>query len=270
MSGATAAAPMTRAPGTVLEPAALFDLEGMVALVTGASGGLGARFAEVLAKAGATVVLTGRRVRELEEVSARCPRSLAVPGDATAAEDRARLVRTAVDHYGRLDLLVNNAGLARVVRAEDEEPESFAAVLDLNLTAVFGLCRLAGEQMLAQGSGSIINIASIYGMVASGGLPQAAYAASKGGVVNLTRELAAQWAARGVRVNAICPGWFRSEMTAEMLDNESGRNWVNRRTPMGRPGEAGELDGALLFLASRASSYVTGTTIAVDGGYLAI
>ncbi|AJE85053.1 MULTISPECIES: SDR family NAD(P)-dependent oxidoreductase [Streptomyces] len=257
-------------PEAVPTPAALFDLSGSVVLVTGASGGLGARFASVAAAAGARVVLAARRAERLAEVAADCPGALAVPCDVTSAADRARLVDTAVEHFGRLDVLVNNAGAARVVPATEEDPADFASLVDLNLSSVFALTQLAGARMLAQGSGSVVNIASVYGMVASGSLPQAAYAASKGGLVNLTRELAAQWARRGVRVNAICPGWFHSEMTTEMLDNDSGSTWVNRRTPMGRSGSAGELDGALLFLASAASSYVTGAVLPVDGGYLAI
>ncbi|KJS56289.1 hypothetical protein VM98_08105 [Streptomyces rubellomurinus subsp. indigoferus] len=257
-------------PPPVGDPAALFRLDGQVALVTGASSGLGARFARVLAAAGARVALTARREGQLKEVAAHCPDSLAVPCDVTLPEDRERLVATVAEHFGRIDVLVNNAGSSRVVPAEQERPEAFAGLVDVNLTSVFALSRLVGERMLAQGSGTIVNIASIYGLVASGTLPQAAYAASKGGVVSLTRELAAQWARRGVRVNAICPGWFRSELTADMLDTESGRRWITQRTPMGREGTLDELDGALLYLASRASSYVTGTAVPVDGGYTSI
>jgi NAD(P)-dependent dehydrogenase (short-subunit alcohol dehydrogenase family) len=260
--------------GTAIRPPAdslsLFRLDGQVALVTGASSGLGARFARVLAAAGARVVLTARRAEQLKAVAEDCPGSLVIPCDVTVPEDRERLVTAVVERLGRIDVLVNNAGSSQVVRAEREQLAGFAALVDINLTSVFALSQLAGAQMLAQGTGAIVNIASIYGLVASGTLPQAAYAASKGGVLNLTRELAAQWARRGVRVNAICPGWFRSELTAEMLDTESGRNWINQRTPMGREGTLDELDGALLYLASRASSYVTGTAIPVDGGYVSI
>ena len=266
------AAPSLPPPApAVLPPGALFSLTDRVAVVTGASGGLGARFAEVLAAAGAAVVVTARRGERLAEVARRCgDDSLAVVGDLTRGEDRERLIAEVVDRYGRIDVLVNNAGASSVGPAENQSAEDFAGILDLNLTSVFALCQLAGRSMLERGAGSIVNIASIYGLAASGSLPQAAYAASKGGLVNLTRELAAQWAPRGVRVNAICPGWYRSELTADMLDTESGRNWVNRRTPMGRAGEPDELDGALLFLAGRASTYVTGAVVPVDGGYLAV
>jgi NAD(P)-dependent dehydrogenase (short-subunit alcohol dehydrogenase family) len=262
---------LTRSAPAVLPPGALFSLADHVAVVTGASGGLGVRFAEVLAAAGASVVVTARRGERLAEVARRCgEKSLAVVGDLTRAEDRERLVAEVLDRYGRIDVLVNNAGGSSVGPAESQPLHEFAGIVDLNLTSVFALCQLVGRSMLERGGGSIVNIASIYGMAASGSLPQAAYAASKGGLVNLTRELAAQWAPRGVRVNAICPGWYRSELTSDMLDTDSGRNWVNRRTPMGRAGEPGELDGALLLLAGRAGTYVTGAVVPVDGGYLAI
>jgi NAD(P)-dependent dehydrogenase (short-subunit alcohol dehydrogenase family) len=248
----------------------LFSLDGKVAIVTGASGGIGARFAQVLAAAGARVVLAARRAERLRMVAERCPGSLAVPCDLLVESDRRDLMRTVTDRLGGVDILVNNAGLTQVVPAEREAVEDFASIVAVNLTATFALCQAAAGPMLARGSGSIINVASIYGMAASGSLPQAGYAASKGGVVNLTRELAAQWASRGIRVNALCPAWFRSEMTGSMLDDDKGRAWITRRTPMGRAGAPHELDGALLFLAGQASSYVTGIALPVDGGYLTI
>jgi NAD(P)-dependent dehydrogenase (short-subunit alcohol dehydrogenase family) len=259
-----------RGAAPVQTPGELFGLKDRVAVVTGASGGLGARFAEVLSAAGAKVVLAARRKDRLDAVAARCADALAVACDMTVAADRERLVRAALDRYGRIDVLVNNAGTASLRPAEEQSPQEFSWIVDVNLTAVFAISQLVGRHMLERGSGSIVNIASVYGVAASGSLPQAAYAASKGGLVNLTRELAAEWAGRGVRVNAICPGWFHSDLTASMLDSRSGLNWVNRRTPMGRPGTPGELDGALLFLAGAASSYVTGAAVPVDGGYLAI
>lgn len=253
-------------------PAAeLFRLDGQVALVTGASSGIGAHLAGVLARAGARVALAARREGPLKEVAAALPGSLAVPCDVTDARDRERLLRSVAEELGPLDVLVNSAGLSRVEPAEQQSEQSFADVVAVNLTAVFALSSAVAAGLLAEGrGGSIVNIASVYGLVGSGSLPQAAYAASKGGVVNLTRELAAQWAARGVRVNAICPGWFRSEMTAAMLDSAQGRAWVERRTPMRRPGALHELEGPLLFLASQASTYVTGTALPVDGGYLTL
>jgi len=251
------------------EPKALFGLDGAVAVVTGASSGLGARFAEVLTAAGATVVLAGRRESRLHAVAQQCPGSVAVACDVTVDADRRRLVATAADTFGRVDVLVNNAGVSGVVPAVEQDVDEFASTVAVNLTATFALCQLVAPGMLDNGGGSIVNIASIYGMVGSGSLPQAAYAASKGGVVNLTRELSAQWAAGGVRVNALCPGWFRSEMTEEMFDDK-GISLITSRTPMRRTGEPNKRDGALLFLASAASSYVTGIALPVDGGYLTI
>jgi NAD(P)-dependent dehydrogenase (short-subunit alcohol dehydrogenase family) len=143
-------------------------------------------------------------------------------------------------------------------------------VIEVNLIAQFALAQLAGQSMLARGSGSIINVGSVLGMVGVGQMPQASYTASKAGVHNLTRELAAQWARRGVRVNAIAPGWFRTDMTEGLFTNEKALSWLRRKVPMGRGGEDGELDGLLLYLASDASSYVTGQVIAVDGGFTAV
>ncbi|WP_328322436.1 SDR family NAD(P)-dependent oxidoreductase [Streptomyces sp. NBC_00388] len=252
------------------DPSHIFRLDGQVAVITGASSGIGAHFARLLTAGGARVALAARREGPLKELSDELPGSIAVPCDVTLQEDRERLVRTVTERLGPIDVLINNAGLSEIVPAEQQTVESFNNIVAVNLTAVFALSATAGAAMLERGRGSIINIASVYGLVASGSLPQAAYAASKGGVVNLTRELAAEWAARGVRVNALCPGWFWSEMTEDMLGNDKGRSWVERRTPMRRAGELSELDGALLFLASAASSYVTGAAIPVDGGYLTV
>ncbi|MFF4405007.1 SDR family NAD(P)-dependent oxidoreductase [Streptomyces sp. NPDC001262] len=261
---------MNEATATTTDPTRIFRIDGKVAVVTGASSGIGAHFARLLTAAGARVALAARREGPLKELSAELPGSIAVPCDVTLAEDRERLVRTVTEQLGPVDILINNAGLSETVPAEKQSVESFDSIVGVNLTAVFALSQAVGTGMLERGSGSIVNIASVYGLVASGSLPQAAYAASKGGVVNLTRELAAQWAARGVRVNALCPGWFWSEMTADMLGNDKGRTWVERRTPMRRAGELHELDGALLFLAADASSYVTGASVPVDGGYLTV
>ncbi len=240
-------------------------LRGRVAVVTGASSGLGLRFARVLHGAGATVYAAARREKPLEELAAELgDRIVPVVCDVTSADDVDRLM----DAVGpRLDIVVNNAGLGDVIAAEDEPVEQFRAVIEVNLVAVFAVSRRAARIMLEQGSGSIINIASALGLGASHPIPQAGYAASKAGVVNLTRELAAQWAKRGVRVNAIAPGWFRSEMTADMFDSDKGSGFIARNTPIGRPGEPDELDGALLFLAGDSSSFVIGQTLVVDGGW---
>jgi NAD(P)-dependent dehydrogenase (short-subunit alcohol dehydrogenase family) len=251
--------------------ARLFRLDGATAVVTGASSGLGDRFARVLHAAGATVVVAARREERLAQlVEDLGDRVIAVPADLTVAEDRERLVSRAVEATGALAVLVNNAGHSSPVAAERETLEHFSATMDINLVAPFHLSQLAGAHMLAAGRGSIVNIASILGLVASAPMKDASYCSSKGALVNLTRQLGCEWGRKGVRVNAIAPGWFPSEMTqADMFDDDGGAQFVARNTPMGRAGELSELDGALLFLASEASSYVTGQILAIDGGWTA-
>ncbi len=246
-----------------------FSLDGRVAIVTGASSGLGAQFARALKGAGAEVVIAARRRDRLEALADDLG-ALAVQCDVLVADDREHLLEKALKLSGRLDVLVNNAGISNSQPAEEEPVDVFRQVIEVNLVAQFALAQLAGRQMLKQGSGSIVNVASVLGLTAVGQIPEAAYVSSKHGVVGMTRELAAQWARRGVRVNAIAPGWFESEMTAAMFADERSMKWVQRKTPMGRAGQEGELNGALLFLASDASSYVTGQAIAVDGGITAV
>lgn len=249
----------------------IFRLDGAVAIVTGASSGLGDRFARVLHGAGATVVVAARRGDRLEQLAADLgDRVVAVRADLTVPADRERLVETAVGVRGGIDVLVNNAGSSTPVPAEAETLERFDSVLGINLVAPFHLSQLCGRHMLAAGSGSIVNIASILGLVAASPMKDVSYTTSKGAVVNMTRQLGCEWGRKGVRVNAIAPGWFPSEMTqAEMFDDEGGAQFVTRNTPMGRPGRPEELDGALLFLASEASSYITGQVLTVDGGWTA-
>jgi NAD(P)-dependent dehydrogenase (short-subunit alcohol dehydrogenase family) len=189
--------------------------------------------------------------------------------DVTVDSDVERLVAAAIEATGRLDVLVNAAGIAPDEDEAIESPALFRRVLEVNAVGLYSCTRAAARVMLERGAGSIINVASISGLVAGDGPDTPSYAASKGAVVNLTRELAVRWAPRGVRVNALAPGWFPSEMTAETLSSEAGSQFVNERTPLGRPGREDELDGALLFLASEASSYVTGHTLVVDGGWTA-
>jgi NAD(P)-dependent dehydrogenase (short-subunit alcohol dehydrogenase family) len=253
------------------DPFAAFRLDDRVAIVTGASSGIGVRLAEVLAAAGASVVLAARRLDRLEKVAAELPGSghLAVPCDMANDDDLEALVQATIDRHGQIDILVNNAGISDPQPAETEPIATFRLLMEVNLIGAFALTQRAARHMLSQGRGAIVNVGSVLGSVASGQIPQASYTASKGGLVNLTRELAVQWARRGVRVNALCPGWFETEMTQEMFDDESGLRWIRRNTPMGRPGELKELDGALLFLASDASSYVTGAVLLVDGGWTA-
>lgn len=247
----------------------LFRLDGRAAIVTGASGGLGERFARVLHAAGADVVIAARRTERLHQLANELDGALVVRCDVSNDDDLAVLVEQTIDAFGRIDVLVNNAGIGTPIAAEDEELSHFRQVVDVNLTALFALSQLVGRQMIEQGHGSIINIASILGLVASAPIKQASYAATKGAVVNLTRELAVQWARKGVRVNAIAPGWFPSDMTAEMFEAGPSQDFLRRNAPMGRGGEAHELDGALLFLAGSASTYVTGHILAVDGGWTA-
>ena len=250
-------------------PAEIFGLDGRVAIVTGASSGLGDRFARVLAAAGARVVGAARRADRLERLASEVEGLEPCVCDVSVDDDLERLVSSTLERFGQVDVLVNNAGVGRAHPAEDEPAEHFRRVIDVNLNAVFMLSRIAARAMLERGSGSIVNIASMYGLVAAAPVAQASYCASKGGVVNLTRELGAQWARRGVRVNALAPGFFPSEMGSEMIEDERSARFLRRNTPIGRPGLPHELDGALLFLASDASSYMTGQTLVVDGGWTA-
>ncbi|MFJ8487077.1 SDR family NAD(P)-dependent oxidoreductase [Streptomyces sp. NPDC094038] len=248
----------------------LFSLDGRTAVVTGASSGLGARFATVLAAAGATVFAAARRPERLKELAGGDPRIHPVVCDVTREADRVRLAETAFAHAGRLDVLVNNAGAPGAVRARDESPGDFAGVLAVNLVAPFHLARLLAEARSDQDrTRSVVNVSSVLGLVAGAPLGGAAYAASKAGLLGLTRELAGQWGESGVRVNALAPGWFRSEMTDGLFADERSRRWVERGTMLGRGGAPGELDGALLYLASDASSYCTGQVLTVDGGWTA-
>jgi len=244
----------------------LFRLDGRRALVTGASSGLGERFARVLHGAGAEVVVAARRLDRLEVLAAELGGAEAIACDV--ADDAQ--VEELVERVGAVDVLVNNAGIGTPMPAEEEPLDHFRRVVEVNLTGLFHVSQRCGREMLAAGRGGVVvNVASILGLVASAPVRQASYAATKGAVVNLTRELAVQWARKGIRVNAIAPGWFHSEMTAEMFDSDEGMAFIRRDAPMARPGESHELDGALLFLASDASSYVTGHTLVVDGGWTA-
>jgi len=249
----------------------LFSLVGRTAVVTGASSGLGARFATVLASAGATVFAAARRPEKLKELADEDPRIHPVVCDVSREVDRVRLMETALDESGRIDVLVNNAGAPGAVRAEDESADDFAGVLEVNLVAPFHLARLLAEAQVSDPgrTRSVVNVSSVLGLVSGAPLGGAAYAASKAGLVGLTRELAGQWGRSGVRVNALAPGWFRSEMTDGLFSDERARRWVERGTMLGRGGEHGELDGALLYLASDASSYCTGHVLTVDGGWTA-
>lgn len=244
-------------------------VDGRVAIVTGASSGLGERFARVLDGAGARLVLVARRADRLEKLAADLSDALVVARDLTEDGAADVVVDAAIERFGRLDVLVNNAGASAPVPSDELELSEFRRVLEINLTAPFALAQRAADAMRkSAGSGSIVNVTSQYGSVGVHA-PMGAYSASKGGLENLTRQLGVEWARSGVRVNAIAPGYFPTEMTDDLFCDEAGTAWLRRTTPMGRTGEIGELDGALLYLASDASSFVTGTVLHVDGGWTA-
>ena len=263
------ATPGTTEGGQQGDPLALFRLDGQVAIVTGASSGLGERFARVLHATGASVVLTARRRDRLARLAAVLPGALAVTADVSDPDDRERIVATTVDHFGSVGILVNNAGVTEVIGVEDESLETFRRSMEVNVTAVWHLAKLCAPSMIAAGGGSIVNIASMLGHVGATPVKQANYAASKGAVVNLTRELALQWARKGIRVNALCPGWFPSEMTDGMESDPGSQAFIKANSPIPRMGEPHELDGALLLLASPAGSFITGHSLLVDGGWTA-
>jgi len=251
---------------------AQFTLQGRTALVTGASYGLGTRFAKVLAEAGANTVLAARSTDKLAAVAAEVERlgvkALPIGCDVTVPAQVAATVSQAWETFGRVDILVNNAGVAADagVMPERITDALFAQTIATNVNGLFSFCREVGARQLADGGGgSIINVASIAGLAAQPHFPTA-YQASKAAVINLTRNLAASWAKRGVRVNALAPGWFASEMTAPFFGLPEYFERVKAMAPMGRPGAEHELDGAILFLASDASSFMTGATLVVDGG----
>ncbi|HWH15610.1 MAG TPA: SDR family oxidoreductase, partial [Miltoncostaeaceae bacterium] len=252
-------------------PAELFDMTGKIACVTGASAGLGVAFAETLSEAGATVVLAARRADALEEVAgrirARGGTALVQPCDVTDEEQVNALVEAAVREYGRLDVMIANAGSIPEAAAVPEKIPAglFRQSIDINLTGTYITAAAAGRQMLQQGSGSIILLASVGGMGGHYQIP-VAYATSKAATIHLAKYLGMQWAQRGVRVNALGPGWFPSEMTEQVLGIPAWKQRIEDQTAMGRVGDPRELLGALLLLASDAGSYITGETIMVDGG----
>jgi 2-deoxy-D-gluconate 3-dehydrogenase len=246
-----------------------FKLDGRVAFVTGASAGLGQAIAVALAEAGAEVACHGNtRSPETtcEAIEGLGRRAFPLTGDLANKETPKSLLEATLKHFGHVDILVNNAGTIRRSPAADYSEHDWATVIEVNLSAVFRLSQLAGRQMIAQGSGKIINIASLLSF--QGGITVPAYAASKGGVAQLTKALANEWAGKGINVNAIAPGYMRTDNTKALQADEKRNRQILERIPAGRWGEPLDLAGAAVFLASSASDYVNGHVLVVDGGWM--
>ena len=250
-----------------------FDLTGQVAIVTGCSTGLGVQMAKALANQGATIVALARRKEKIEEVAKEIADTykvptLAVQCDITDTDTVNAVVDEVMAKFGRIDIVINNAGTGAVASAEDITDEQFYGELNVDLGGTFKVARaVAKKAMIPAKYGRIINIASMYGLVGNKVAPASPYHAAKGGVVNLTRGLAAEWGKYNINVNAICPGYFYTPLTKETLDSEFFQQNAQTMIPLSRYGNEGELDTAAIFLASPASSYVTGVMLPVDGGY---
>ena len=246
-----------------------FDLDGRTALVTGAARGLGGAIALALAEAGADVACHGNRHAPTEtaaRIEALGRKAAVLEGDLADGAIASQLVDKASAALGDIDILVNNAGIIRRAPAVESTDDDWQAVIDVNLTAVYRLCRAAGQRMLARGRGKIVNISSL--LAFQGGIRVPAYAASKGAVAQLTKALANEWAGLGVNVNAIAPGYIRTENTSALVADPTRNRQILERIPAGRWGEPGDLGGAAVFLSSRASDYVSGHVLVVDGGWL--
>ena len=249
----------------------MFDLKGEKAIVTGGGQGLGKEMALALAEAGADVAVVQRRVEVAEQTAEEIIKlgrdSFAMKVDVRKAEDIRNMVAAAKDRFGKIDILINNAGIGQGVPALDMTEEDWDSMIDIHLKGTFLCSQMVGREMVKQKKGSIINIASMSGFIVNRPQPQAHYNAAKAGVVMLTKNLAMEWAKYNIRVNAIAPGYIKTPLLAQYLGpGKIGEEWV-KLTPMGRLGEPFELKGLALFLASKASSFVTGTTIVIDGGY---
>ncbi len=252
-----------------------FDLSGQVAVVTGASTGLGLQMAKAFANQGANLVLLARRKALLEENAKAISAEFGVEVlpfacDITQTEQVVAAVKATMDRFGRVDILMNNAGTGAVGNAEDITDEQFKHEMDIDLFGTFVCAREFGKEMIKAKYGRIINIASMYGLVGNMIVGSAPYHAAKGGSVNLTRALAAEWGKHGITVNSICPGYFYTDLTTQTLDSDFFQEVAKRSIPLERYGRAGELDTCALFLASPLSTYVNGQNIAVDGGYTCV
>ena len=251
----------------------MFDLSGKVALVTGCSTGLGVQMAKALARQGASIIALARRQELIDAVATEIRDTygvdaLAIRCDITDTENVEKAVDEALDHFGRIDILINNAGTGAVAPAEDITDEQFRNELEIDLFGTFKVARaVAKKAMIPAKYGRVINIASMYGLVGNKIAPSSPYHAAKGGVVNLTKALAGEWGKYGITVNSICPGYFYTPLTKETLDSDYFQEYAKTVIPMERYGMEGELDAAAVFLASSESSYVTGIALPVDGGY---
>lgn len=252
-----------------------FDLSGQVAVVTGASTGLGLQMAKAFASQGANLVLLARREQRLKENAEALTKEfgvevMALKCDITHTDEVKGAVEAVLKRFGRVDILVNNAGTGAIGNAEDITDEQFMHEVNVDLFGTFICAREFGRAMLDADYGRIINIASMYGLVGNMIAGSAPYHAAKGGVVNLTRALAAEWGKHGITVNSICPGYFYTELTTATLDSDYFQDMAKRSIPLGRYGREGELDTCALFLASPMSTYVNGQNIAVDGGFTCV
>jgi 2-deoxy-D-gluconate 3-dehydrogenase len=246
-----------------------FRLDGKAALVTGASTGLGAAIAIALAEAGADVACHGNTHppdSTCASVSKAGRKAFALTGDLGDRETPRQLIENTIEHFGQLDILVNNAGTIRRAPATEYSEEDWATVIEVNLSSVFRLSQLAGRHMIERGGGKILNIASLLSF--QGGITVPAYAASKGGVAQLTKALANEWAAKNINVNAIAPGYMRTGNTKALQEDETRNRQILERIPAGRWGEPGDLGGAAVFLCSAASDYINGHVLLVDGGWM--
>lgn len=252
----------------------LFDLKGKIAVVTGASSGLGVQYAKALAAQGADVALLARRVEKLDqhrdEILASGKKCVAIRCDVTSEDEITAAINQVVQDFGRIDILVNNAGTSAISPAENMTEEDWDKVLNTNLKGVFMTAKHVGQQMIKQNYGKIVNISSIFGTVGNDLFPVCNYHAAKHGVIGLTKALSAEWAKYNITVNAIGPGFFESEMTSDAIKTLDFQKYVDESCPMKRIGKPGELNGALIYLASDASTYTTGQTIFVDGGWTAV
>lgn len=252
----------------------LFDLTGKVAIITGASSGIGTQLARAFAREGADVAILARRYEKLEELSKEIEsmgrKVLPVKCDVTNEENVRTAVKEVMEHFGKIDILVNNAGVAAEGAVDSITEEEWDKVYNTNVKGVFFMTKHVAKVMIERKYGKIVNLASIYGITGSKTSPVHAYQASKGAIVNLTRGLAAYWGKFGITVNAVGPSLFETEMTQDGLFEEQNLRMYNALVPLGRPGKPGELDGAVIYFASDASSYTTGQTLFVDGGWTSV